>query len=69
MKSLNVDIALLPVSGTYVMTAQEAIEAANSFKPSVVIPMHFGEIVGSDKDALLFKKGFLGQTVIKNVEK
>ena len=28
MESLDVDIALLPVSGTYVMTADEAVEAA-----------------------------------------
>ncbi len=66
MKSLKVDIALLPVSGTYVMTADEAIEAANTFKPQIAIPMHFGEIVGSEKDAAKFKAGFKGETVIKN---
>jgi len=69
MKTLKVDIALLPVSGTYVMTAEEAIEAANTFRPKVAIPMHFGEIVGSEKDAEKFKAGFKGETVIKKVEK
>lgn len=69
MKALKVDIALLPVSGTYVMDADEAIDAANTFKPKIVIPMHFGEIVGSKKDAEKFQAGFKGQTVIKNVEK
>ena len=44
MKSLKVDIALLPVSGTYVMTADEAIQAANTFQPKIVIPMHYGTI-------------------------
>ncbi len=69
MKALKVDIALLPVSGTYVMTANEAIEAANSFRPSVVIPMHFGDIVGDRNDARKFQAGFSGETVIKSVEK
>lgn len=69
MKSLKADVALLPVSGTYVMTANEAIEAANTFKPKVVIPMHYGEIVGSENDARKFKAGFQGETVIKKVER
>lgn len=67
MKSLKVDIALLPVSGTYVMTADEAIEAANSFQPKIAIPMHYGEIVGSKNDAEKFKAGFNGETVIKTI--
>lgn len=68
MKTLNVDIALLPVSGTYVMTADEAVEAANEFKPKVVIPMHFGDIVGDTNDAEKFKAKFCGETVIKTIE-
>lgn len=51
MDNIETDIALLPVSGTYVMTAEQAVEAARKIKPRVVIPMHFGAIVGSDKDA------------------
>lgn len=69
MKSLKVDIALLPVSGTYVMTADEAIQAANTFQPKIVIPMHYGTIVGSEKDAERFKAGFKGECVIKTIEK
>ncbi|MDW7681612.1 MAG: MBL fold metallo-hydrolase, partial [bacterium] len=65
MKFLKVDIALLPVSGTFVMTAEEAIEAANTFRPEIVIPMHYGDIVGSSSDAERFKKGFKGETIIK----
>ena len=65
MKSLdNIDVALLPVSGTYVMTAEEAADAANIFKPKTVIPMHYGDIVGSKADAEKFKKLFLGNTKI-----
>ena len=69
MKSLTVDVALLPVSGTYVMTAQEAAEAANTFKPKVAIPMHYGTIVGDRRDAEAFQQAFAGTTVIKDVER
>jgi L-ascorbate metabolism protein UlaG (beta-lactamase superfamily) len=60
MESFQVDIALLPVSGTYVMTAEEAVEAARMFKPKVVIPMHYGAIVGSADDAKRFSEALQG---------
>jgi L-ascorbate metabolism protein UlaG (beta-lactamase superfamily) len=56
MSDLKPDIALVPVSGTYVMTANEAAKAVERIKPKIVIPMHFGTIVGSEKDAQDFKK-------------
>jgi L-ascorbate metabolism protein UlaG (beta-lactamase superfamily) len=57
MSGLNPDIALLPVSGTYVMTADEAAKAIDeSIKPkNFAIPMHYGSIVGSEEDANKFK--------------
>jgi L-ascorbate metabolism protein UlaG (beta-lactamase superfamily) len=55
MKGLSVDVALLPVSGTYVMTPEEAASAANGMNAKVAIPMHYGTIVGSKKDAETFK--------------
>ena len=60
MKDLKVDIALLPVSGTYVMTAEQAVEAALAIQPKLAIPMHYGAIVGDDKDALAFKESLKG---------
>lgn len=56
MKNIQTDIALLPVSGTYVMTAEEAVEAVRMIKPKIAIPMHYGTIVGSEKDAEKFKQ-------------
>ena len=61
MKDFKVDIALLPVSGTYVMTADQAVEAALAIQPGLAIPMHHGAIVGNDKDALAFKEGLEGK--------
>jgi L-ascorbate metabolism protein UlaG (beta-lactamase superfamily) len=51
----NIDIALVPVSGTYTMTAEEAAAAVNLIKPKVAIPMHYGEIIGTVSDAQKFK--------------
>jgi len=56
MKNFKTDIALLPVSGTYVMTPEEAGEAARMIKPKLAIPMHYGTIVGSENDAERFKQ-------------
>ncbi len=61
MKNFKVDIALLPVSGTYVMTADEAVKAALDMKPKVAIPMHYGSIVGSEKDAKRFAESLKGK--------
>lgn len=61
MKDFKVDIALLPVSGTYVMTAEEAIKAALDIKPKIAIPMHYGSIVGSENDAKKFSDGLKGK--------
>jgi L-ascorbate metabolism protein UlaG (beta-lactamase superfamily) len=61
MKNFKVDIALLPVSGTYVMTADEAVKAALDMKPKVAIPMHYGSIVGSEKDAKRFADSLKGK--------
>jgi L-ascorbate metabolism protein UlaG (beta-lactamase superfamily) len=50
----GVDVALLPVSGVYVMTAQEAAEAARRIQPRVAVPMHWGEHIGTADDARAF---------------
>ncbi|MEM4259898.1 MAG: MBL fold metallo-hydrolase [Candidatus Woesearchaeota archaeon] len=67
MKNLkNIDYALLPVSGTYVMSADEAVIACDYIKPMYAIPMHYGEIVGSISDAEKFKKNARCNVIILN---
>src|SRR3989344_7699187 len=56
-KDGNKFVALLPVSGTYVMTAEEAAEVASLISPNVVIPMHYGAgVAGTLEDAQRFVK-------------
>lgn len=57
MESIRPDIAFVPVSGTYVMNAEEAAKAVNELlRPKkIAIPMHYGAIVGTEADAKKFK--------------
>ena len=46
---------ILPVGGTYTMTDKEAAELVNLTKPDYAIPIHYGDIVGSNQNAQNFK--------------
>lgn len=49
MKSLGkINVALLPIGGTYTMGVDEAIEAANAIKADITIPMHYRRLLGRD---------------------
>ena len=69
MKEIKTDIALLPVSGTYVMTAEEAVKAALAIKPNLAIPMHYGSIVGEEENARKFEKALEGKVNVKVLQK
>ena len=56
MDAIRADVLLLPVGGTYTMTAEEAAQYANKVKPRRAIPIHWGGPVGSHDDAARFKK-------------
>mgnify|MGYP003958921167 CR=1 FL=1 len=69
MREIKADIALLPVSGTYVMNAQQAVEAALALKPKLAIPMHYGSLVGSEEDAISFKDALQGKIEVQIMQK
>ena len=54
-KKVKADIAFVPVGGNYTMTAYEAANLINEIKPKIVVPIHYGVIVGSKEDAIDFK--------------
>jgi L-ascorbate metabolism protein UlaG (beta-lactamase superfamily) len=54
MKDLVVDAVVIPVGGTYTMDAKEASEAIKDIKTIYAIPIHYGDIVGTRKDAEKF---------------
>ena len=55
-KAVKCDVALVPVGGTYTMTATEAADLINIIQPKVAIPVHYGSVVGSAADANTFKE-------------
>jgi len=67
MKSIDTDVAFLPVGGKFTMDYKEAIEAVLLINPKIAIPMHYGSIIGSIKDAELFVKsiGEKGKLIYK----
>lgn len=65
MKNIRADIALLPVSGTYVMTAEEAAQAAIAIGPKIAVPMHYGAIVGTNDDARRFAAALAGKVRVE----
>ncbi|MGC9363134.1 MAG: MBL fold metallo-hydrolase [Fidelibacterota bacterium] len=56
MDNLDVDVAFLPVGGTYTMDAREAAEASQKIQPKIAVPIHYNSIIGSREDARLFKE-------------
>jgi len=56
MADVACDVALLPTGGTYTMNAEQAAEATGLIKPGVVVPMHWGDIVGSTQDVERMRK-------------
>jgi len=57
MKDMKTDVALLPIGGTYTMTAEEAAAAVNEdIRPKVAVPIHYGAVVGSEDDARRFQE-------------
>ncbi len=63
MDDITADILIIPVGGTYTMTADEAAEVANRIKPRLAIPIHFGAVVGPRLDAYAFTE--LAQVMVE----
>lgn len=53
---IDIDLALLPIGGTYTMNEQEAAEAVKEFLPKTVIPMHYGTLPETPAHPTLFKE-------------
>jgi L-ascorbate metabolism protein UlaG (beta-lactamase superfamily) len=64
MANIACDVALLPVSGTYVMTVEEAVGAARVLDPQIVVPMHFGAGIGTADDGRRFAELYGGQVAL-----
>jgi L-ascorbate metabolism protein UlaG (beta-lactamase superfamily) len=68
MADIDCDIVLLPVSGKYVMTAEEAVGAARTLSPQIVVPMHYGSGIGTPGDGQRFADLYGGEVVLLRAE-
>ena len=50
----NIDVAFIPIGGVYTMDALEAAGYVNNIKPKEVVPIHYGMVVGDEKDLIDF---------------
>ncbi|MBI1978834.1 MAG: MBL fold metallo-hydrolase [Candidatus Aenigmarchaeota archaeon] len=62
----DIDVAMLPIGGTYTMDVEEAVQAANAIKAKVTIPMHYRRLLGDKAKAAEeeFKSGVKGKVVV-----
>ena len=67
-ETVKCDIAFLPIGGYYTMDVNEATELAKIINPKVLIPIHYGSIVG-DKEYGQQLKDNLSDTNIEVIEK
>ena len=67
MKHLGkINVALLPIGGTYTMDVDEAIAAANAIKADITIPMHYRRLLNEKSAAAeeKFKAGVKNSKVV-----
>lgn len=66
LKSENLDIAFLPIGGTYVMTPEEAVLAANAICAKKTIPMHYKALLKekTEEGEQIFKNGVVNSEVV-----
>jgi L-ascorbate metabolism protein UlaG (beta-lactamase superfamily) len=56
-----IDLALIPVGGSYTMNGAEAAQAIKIIKPALAVPYHYGDIIGTLKDAVQFTENAQGR--------
>ena len=55
-ENVKCDVALVPIGGHFTMDVNEAAELIKEINPKVVIPTHYGSIVGNKSDGLKLKE-------------
>ena len=51
LDSVRANVTFLPIGGTFTMEADEAGGLARAIGPDLAVPMHYGFVVGSPRDA------------------
>lgn len=66
--NVKCDIAFIPIGGHFTMDVEEATELIKKINPKIVIPIHYGSIIGEPTYGKVLK-GNLSDTNIEIIEK
>lgn len=53
--TVKCDILFIPIGGKYTMNIDEALNATTKISPNIVVPVHYGTIIGDISDGETFK--------------
>lgn len=67
-EKVKCDVALIPIGGHFTMDVNEASELIKKINPKIVVPIHYGSIIGDIADGKKLK-GILSDTNIQVIEK
>lgn len=67
-KNVKCDIAFIPIGGHFTMNVEQATELIKKINPKIVIPIHYGSIIGEPTYGTVLKEN-LSNTNIKVIEK
>jgi L-ascorbate metabolism protein UlaG (beta-lactamase superfamily) len=56
LRDEKIDVAFLPIGGTYTMDLDEAVQAVIAIEPRIAIPVHYNYIEGTQADPMEFKE-------------
>lgn len=56
LRDEKIDVAFLPIGGTYTMDIDEAVDAALTIAPKIIVPVHYNHIKGTEADPMAFKE-------------
>lgn len=69
-RSVECDALFIPIGGIYTMNKEEAVDYTNYISPMVAVPIHYGMVVGTKKDAEYFinnlDDNIMGKILIKS---
>lgn len=71
MRGLRTDVALLPMSGTYTMDVNQAIDATKAIVAGQYTPMHYKAVLGkkeADKAEELFRSKVKNAVLLKEIQ-
>lgn len=65
IRNIKTDIVFIPIGGKFTMDINEAIEYLSKIEYKVVIPVHYGSIIGDISLGLMLKDKFSDKCVLK----